>query len=128
MLGSVLVVDDNKFIRQAVARLFRSQPDFKICGEADNGRHAIEMAQKHGPDLIIMDVSMPVMNGIEASRELKRLMSQVPIIVFSEYSDALSQEEASAAGISARMSKSGPLSALLGKARALLKLVATHHR
>jgi DNA-binding NarL/FixJ family response regulator len=120
MLGSVLVVDDNAFVRQAVTRLFKSQGDFEVCGEAHNGQLAIEAAQRLHPDLIVMDISMPVMNGIEASRVLKVVMPKVPIIVFSDYSDALSEQDADAAGISARISKGGSLSVLLGKARSLL--------
>ena len=56
-----------------------------VCGEAENGREAIEKAQALYPDLIMMDLSMPVVNGIEAARTLKRLMPTVPIIMFSEY-------------------------------------------
>jgi len=121
MLGSVLIVDDNTFVRKALARLFKSQPDFKICGEAYNGREAVQMAQSLHPDLILMDLSMPVMNGIEASRVLKKLEPRVPIIAFSEYSDVLSDQEADSAGISARVSKGGPFSVLLSKARMLLR-------
>jgi DNA-binding NarL/FixJ family response regulator len=120
MLGSVLIVDDNRSVRQGVARLFKSQPDFEVCGEAHNGQRAVEMAESLHPDLIVMDISMPVMNGIEASRVLKRVMPKVPIIIFSDYSDALSEQDADSAGISARISKSGPLSMLLRKARTLL--------
>jgi DNA-binding NarL/FixJ family response regulator len=120
MLGSVLVVDDNAFVRQAVTRLFKSQRDFEVCGEAHNGQLAIEAAQRLRPDLIVMDISMPVMNGIEASRVLKVVLPKIPIIVFSDYSDALTEQDADAAGISARISKGGSLSSLLAKARSLL--------
>ncbi len=121
MLGSVMIVDDNIFVRKALARLFKSQRDFKVCGEAQNGREAVEMAQSLHPDLILMDLSMPVMNGIEASRVLKKLEPKVPIIAFSESSDALSEEKAKTAGIWARVSKGEALSVLLSKARSLLK-------
>jgi DNA-binding NarL/FixJ family response regulator len=121
MDGSVLIVDDNTFVRKALTRLFKSQPDFKVCGEAHNGQEAVKMAQSLHPDLILMDLSMPVMNGIEASRVLKKLEPTVPIIVFSEYSDALSEQEANSAGISARVSKGDSLSVLLSKARTLLE-------
>lgn len=121
MLGSVLIVDDNTFVRKALARLFKSQPDLAVCGEAHNGREALQMAQSLHPDLILMDLSMPVMNGLEASRVLKKLEPTIPIIVFSECSDALSEDEAKSAGISARVSKGGPLSVLLSKARTLLE-------
>jgi DNA-binding NarL/FixJ family response regulator len=67
-----------------------------------------------------MDLSMPVMNGIDATRALKTLMPMVPVIIFSEYSDVFSEEEARSAGISALVSKSDPVSVLIDKARTLL--------
>jgi DNA-binding NarL/FixJ family response regulator len=120
MVGSVLIVDDNAFIRDALRQLFNSQPDFAVCGEAENGRQAIEKAEKLFPDLIVMDLSMPLMNGIEATRVLKGLMPTIPIIVFSEYSDVFSEREAQSIGISAVVSKSEHMSVLLGEARILL--------
>jgi DNA-binding NarL/FixJ family response regulator len=124
MPKSVLVVDDNAAIRQALRQLFASEVDFEVCGEARNGREAIEKADDLNPDLIVMDLSMPVMNGIDATRVLKRLMPAVPIIIFSEYSDVFSEKEAHSAGISALVAKSEHMSVLLGKARALLNQIA----
>jgi DNA-binding NarL/FixJ family response regulator len=124
MPKSVLVVDDNAAIRQALCQLFASEADFEVCGEARNGREAIAKADDLNPDLIVMDLSMPVMNGIDATRVLKRLMPAVPIIIFSEYSDVFSEKEAHSAGISALVAKSEHMSVLLGKARALLNQIA----
>ena len=106
MAKMVLVVDDNAVIRQALCRLFSSEPGFDVCGEAENGQDAIEKAQVLHPDLIVMDLSMPVMNGIDAARTLKTLMSSVPVIIFSDYSDVFSEMEAQSAGICALVSKS----------------------
>ena len=124
MPKSVLLVDDNAVIRQALCRLFLSEAGFEICGEAENGQKAIEKAQELRPDLIVMDLSMRVMNGIAATRVLKRLMPTVPLIIFSEYSDVFSEKEARSAGVSALVSKAEHVSVLLGKARALLYDVA----
>jgi DNA-binding NarL/FixJ family response regulator len=120
MVKSVLIVDDVEIIRQALCQLFTSEGDFDVCGEAENGREAIDKAQELRPDLVVLDLSMPVMNGIDAARALRRLMPAVPLIIFSEYSDVFSAEEARSAGISALVLKSEHLSVLLGKARALL--------
>ena len=120
MVKSVLIADDQKMIRQALCSLFSSQEDFDVCGDAENGLEAIEMAQVLLPDLILLDLSMPVMNGIEAACALKRLMPMVPIIVFSEYGDVFSEREARTTGISAFVSKTEHLSVLLDKARAVL--------
>ena len=120
MPKTVLVVDDNEFIRRALCLVLTSEGGFDVCGEAENGQDAIEKAQALHPDLIVMDLSMPVMNGIEAARALKALMPAVPVIIFSEYSDVFSENEARSAGISALVSKSQHVSVLVDKARALL--------
>ncbi len=124
MTKSVLLVDDNPMIRKMVYQLFIAESDFEVCGEAENGREAIEKAKQLNPDLIIMDLSMPVMNRIDAARALNQLMPTVPLIIFSEYSDVFSEKEARSAGISALVSKSKHISALVSKARALLYHIA----
>jgi len=67
MAKSVLIVDDVEIIRRAICELFTSEADFDVCGEAANGQEAIERAQEFHPDLIVLDLSMPVMNGIDAA-------------------------------------------------------------
>ena len=89
-------------IHHALGELFGSQTDFEVCGEAENGQEAIEKAERLRPDLIVMDLSMPVMNGIEAARVLKRLAPAAPLIIFSEYSDVFSEQEARSAGVRTR--------------------------
>jgi DNA-binding NarL/FixJ family response regulator len=124
MRKSVLLVDDNAFIRHALRRSFTSQADFEVCGEAQNGLEAIERAQELHPDLIIMDLSMPVMNGLDAARALKKLMPTMPVIMFSQYCDVFSDREARSAGVSAFVSKSDHLSVLIDKVRRLCGLLA----
>jgi len=119
MVKSVLIADDHDMIRKALCELFASQKDFEVCAEAENGKEAVEMAQFFHPDLILLDLSMPVMNGIEAACELKQLMPMVPIIVFSEYGDVFTEREAHETGISAVVSKEAQLSVLLDKARSV---------
>jgi two-component system chemotaxis response regulator CheY len=124
MAKSVLVVDDSAYIRYTVCELFQSQAHFAICGQAENGKEAIEKAQELHPDLIVLDLSMPVMNGLDAARVLKRIMPTVPLIMFSEYADAFSEQEARSARISALISKSEHVSVLVEKARSLLYDIA----
>jgi DNA-binding NarL/FixJ family response regulator len=119
MAKSVLIADDHELIRKALCQLFASQQDFEVCSEAENGKEAVEMAQFFHPDLILLDLSMPVMNGIEAACELKHLMPMVPIIVFSEYGDVFGEREARTNGISAVVSKDAQLSVLLDRARSV---------
>ena len=124
MVKSVLIADDQEVVRRMLCFLFASQHDFEVCGEAENGQEAVEMAQVLQPDLILLDLSMPVMNGIEAACTLKRLMPMTPIIVFSEFSDVFSDREARQTGVSALVSKTAGLSVLLEKARAACEPVA----
>ncbi len=120
MVKSVLIADDNAFVRRRLGDLFSREPDFEVCGEAENGRKAVEEAQELHPDLILLDVSMPVMNGLDAARALKRLMPEVPIVMFSAYSDSFTEKEARSAGASALVSKSERMSVLVGIARNLV--------
>jgi len=123
-LRSVLVVDDNPIVRRRLCELFTREGDFNICGEAENGREAIEKAQLLRPDLIVTDLSMPVMNGLEETRVLKKLMPSVPVIIFTAHSDPLVEKEAREAGVSAVVSKSEAVAVLITKARGLLDHIA----
>jgi PleD family two-component response regulator len=76
MVKSVLIADDNALIRQRLGELFSGEPDFEVCAVAETGRKAIEEAQESRPDLILLDLSMPVMNGLDAARALQRLMPE----------------------------------------------------
>lgn len=124
MVKSVLIADDQEVVRRMLCLMFASQDDFDVCGEAENGQEAVEMAQILCPDLIMLDLSMPVMNGIEAACELKRKMPMTPIIVFSDYGDVFSEREASKTGVAAVVSKNEAFSALLERARAVVHPVA----
>ena len=113
-------MDDNAYIRQALCDPFTHELDFELCGEAQNGKEAIAKALELHPDLIVLDLSMPVMNGLEAARELKRLMPSVPLIMYSAFGDAFGEQQAHLIGISELVSKSQPAAILVSKARSLL--------
>ena len=87
MPRTILVADDNPLIRKMLCRLFEAEKDYDVCAEASNGQEAIDLALKHRPELIILDLSMPVLNGLDAAKELKKLMPDVPIILFTQYSE-----------------------------------------
>jgi DNA-binding NarL/FixJ family response regulator len=124
MMKSILIVDDNRFLRHQLRSVLEREADFQVCGEAENGRQAIEMAQRLRPDLIILDLAMPVMNGFEAAQVLKRSMPDISIILLSNYSSVFSEQEAHSAGIAALVEKSESVSVLISKARELLYSVA----
>ena len=121
---SVLVVDDNLLVRRALCELFTREGDPDVCGEAENGREAIEKAQLLRPNLIVTDLSMPVMNGLEETRLLKKLMPAVPVIIFTAHSDPFVEKDAREAGVSAVVSKSEAVAVLITKARGLLDQIA----
>ncbi len=120
MAKTVLIVDDNAYIRQALCELFKREADFEVCGDAENGKEAIAKARESHPDLIVLDLSMPVMNGLDAARELKRLMPAVPLIMYSAFGDGFVEHQARLVGISELVSKSQPATILVSKARSLL--------
>jgi CheY-like chemotaxis protein len=87
MAKRILVADDNPIIRKMLCQLFEREEDYDICAEAKNGQEAIELALKHRPDLIILDWAMPLLGGLAAARELKKIMPAVPIILFTQHAD-----------------------------------------
>jgi DNA-binding NarL/FixJ family response regulator len=124
MIRSILIVDDNAFVRRALCEIFKREGDFDVCGEAENGRVAIEKAKQLRPDLIVLDLSMPVMNGLDAGRVLKRLMPNVPLIMYSAFGDRYVERQASLLGVSVVISKSEPVTTVVGAARSLLTQTA----
>jgi len=117
---SVLIVDDSTAIRKAIIELFTREGDFEVCGEAGNGQEAIEKAKRLKPALIITDLSMPVMNGLEETRILRKMMPDVPIILYSAYVDSIVEKEALAAGASAAVPKFDAVTMLVARSRQLL--------
>jgi DNA-binding NarL/FixJ family response regulator len=120
----ILIVDDSALIRRIIRETLEQQNGWEVSGEAANGREAIEKAQELRPDLIVLDLAMPVMNGLEAARALKRLLPRVPVLMFTNFDAAHLKREALAAGISAVVSKSGSLQSLVSAIQGLLEPAA----
>jgi DNA-binding NarL/FixJ family response regulator len=123
----VLLVDDNSVVRSFVRQVFELEPDFEISGEAENGRDAVEKAQKLKPDLIILDLIMPVMTGLDAAPLLKQLLPDTLIILFTQQEGSEVERLARAAGIDAVVSKSQAASQLILQAQALLASTEQEH-
>lgn len=105
MRKCILIADDSEPIR-CVTRLFlERETEFEVCGEAVDGVDALEKACQLRPDLIILDLQMPRMNGLEAARELRAMRMSAPIILFTLYGDVVRPEDALAAGVSAVVPK-----------------------
>jgi DNA-binding NarL/FixJ family response regulator len=112
-------VDDSELIRLATRHFLESHPGFKVCGEAVDGIDALEKASHLNPDLIILDIAMPRMNGLQTARELRARMFQAPIVLFTWYADAVQPGDIEEAGITAVISKSNP-AALQSHVKSLL--------
>jgi DNA-binding NarL/FixJ family response regulator len=82
---SILVADDHTIVRRGLVSLLGLNPEFEIIGEATNGQMAIQLSLEKEPDVVIMDISMPILNGLEATEQLKKLAPQVKVLVLSAY-------------------------------------------
>jgi DNA-binding NarL/FixJ family response regulator len=115
----ILVADNNEIVRREICTILLRETDCEVCGEAEHGLDAIEKAQRLHPNLIMLDLSMPVMNGIDAARALRAKMPNVPIIMFTSYADFM-MDEMRHAGVTEVVSKSD-IFLLILKARILLR-------
>ena len=116
----VLLADDHDVVRQGFRLVLASQPDIEVVGEAPNGREAIERARRLRPDLVLMDVTMPVMDGIEATRRLKAEMPGVCVLMFTSHEEPEYLLEAIEAGAAGYVLKGAPVSRLIGAIRRAL--------
>ena len=117
-----MIVDDHAVIRRMVRVMFEAE-DLEVFDAVD-GAEGVQKAQAVKPGLIILDLSMPVMNGLDAARQLKVLMPHVPLLMFTNNAGGILEKEARSAGIVAVISKSDVdgLKQLLARAKALLGL------
>src|ERR1700731_5134354 len=101
----ILIADDNEDIRRVIRWFLESRTACEVCGEAVDGVDAIEKARTLHPDLIVMDLSMPVMNGLEAGAVLKAMLPKVPIVMYTVHDPAAMKIQARAAGVRAVVQK-----------------------
>src|SRR5438067_4176473 len=84
---SVILADDHTVVRQGLRALLVAEGDIEIVGEAENGRQAVQLVKKFLPDVVVMDIAMPVLNGLEATRQITRAVPSTKVLVLSSYSD-----------------------------------------
>jgi DNA-binding NarL/FixJ family response regulator len=120
MSKSILVVDDNGALRKLTRLLLETQTDLEVCGEAFDGVDAIKKTKELKPDLVLLDLSMPRMNGIEAASVIKGIMPQVLIVLFTLYKETLGNAVVSVVGIDAVVSKPDGWRTLIQCIRGLL--------
>jgi len=104
----ILLADDHETVRMGVRAALAQESQFDICGEAENGQDAVAKVRQLNPDAVILDVSMPVMNGLEAAREIRRIAPSTKIVMFSMHDSAQMSEAAKQAGADAFVLKSAP--------------------
>jgi DNA-binding NarL/FixJ family response regulator len=95
---SILLADDHDLMRRGIRDLLESDPGLEVCGEASNGREAIELARRLKPDVAVLDLTMPEMNGLEAIRQLRRELPETELLVFSMHDSEELIREVFAAG------------------------------
>jgi len=84
---SVLLVDDHTVVRQGLRALLQVEEDIEVAGEAENGRQAVAMAKKDPPDVVVMDIAMPLLNGLEATRQILKNQTNTKVLVLTSYGD-----------------------------------------
>ena len=120
MSPRILIVDANPRMRRTIRQAVEDGTDLQVCGEGTDGQDAIRKAEQLKPDLVILDLTMPKMNGLQVARAIKKLLPKVRLVLFSLEENQLVRKAAKAAGINAVASKrEGSRSLFLGLRTAL---------
>jgi DNA-binding NarL/FixJ family response regulator len=125
-MPGILIADDNPNIRQLLRTFIETQTGLTVCGEAENGAQAVEKAKELKPDIILLDLVMPMLNGIQAASVIRKDMPRVWLILFSMQVDSLGRAITSAIGIDFVLSKEESISKLSDYLEQLERLGVTH--
>src|SRR5438876_5696309 len=118
---TVILADDHTVVRQGLRALLVAEGDIEIVGEAENGRQAVQLVKKFLPDVVVMDIAMPVLNGLEATRQITRAVPSTKVLVLSSYSDDEYVQQLTEAGAAGYLVKQTA-------ANDLLKAIREAHR
>ena len=113
----IMLVDDQVIVRRGLRMRLALEPDLEIIGEASNGREALDLTQKLIPDVIVMDIEMPELDGISASQMLRDSMPDCSVIILTLHDDAQNRSRAIASGAKAFVSKQGGATVLIDTIR-----------
>src|SRR5256885_12722660 len=102
---TVLLADDHAVVRQGLRALLEAEEDMNVAGEAENGRQAVQMAKRLQPDVVVMDIAMPSLNGLEATRQISRECPKSKVLILSSYSDDEYVQQLTDAGASGYLVK-----------------------
>jgi DNA-binding NarL/FixJ family response regulator len=117
----VLIADDSSSVRDVIRTFLGGQEEIEICGEAVDGLEALEKAQRLKPDLILLDLVMPEINGAEVASILKHKMPNIRIILFTMYSESVGKYLTSAIGVDAVLSKPDGMSHIVDSIKSLFR-------
>jgi DNA-binding NarL/FixJ family response regulator len=118
---SVLIADDHGIVREGLRRLLESEADIEVCAEASDGREALELAEKHEADLVILDITMPRLGGLETLERLRAEHPGVKVILLSMHGDPHFIQSAVALGVDGYILKNGRASEVISAVRAVMK-------
>jgi CheY-like chemotaxis protein len=116
----ILIADDHDVLRRGIRTMLESDPDLEVCGEAVDGRDALEKTLTQTPDLVILDINMPIMNGLDVLRQIVRHRPQTKVLAFSVHDSKQIVEEILAAGAHSYVSKATAGQHLVHEVRQLL--------
>ena len=120
-MARIFIADDHKSMRSTIRRLLEANGGFEVCGEAADGREAVAGAQELWPDLIILDLVMPGMDGLSAAIEIRKIAPQIPILINTLQDSPQLLAEAMRAGVQAVVSKAAIAESLVKAVETLLK-------
>lgn len=116
----ILVADDQELVRRRVCATLKTRTDFEVCAEAANGKEAVEKAKELNPDLVILDITMPLMNGLEAARAIHAFAPSTPVLILSIYKSNQLVDEARKIGVSGYVTKEDAVQKLVQAADVVL--------
>src|SRR5467141_1905096 len=117
----VLLADDHTVVRQGLRALLAAEEDFEIVGEAENGRQAIQLVKKLLPNVAVIDLAMPVLNGLEATRQITRSVPGTKVLILSSYSDDEYVQQVTEAGAAGYLVKQSAANDLIKAIREVYK-------
>ncbi len=117
----ILIVDDHEIFRRGLRSLLESRPEIEICGEATNGIEAVEKAKEIQPDVVLMDISMPYLDGLQATRQIRNEVPKSSVLLLSQHDSSHMLSAALKAGASAYVTKSQVSMSLLAALEGVIR-------
>src|ERR1041385_4080099 len=97
---TVLLAEDHQIVREGFRSLLKHEPDIEVVGEAESGRQAVQLTRKLRPAVVVMDIAMPLLNGLEATRQIRKEVPETKVLILSAHSDAAYVEQMTGLGAS----------------------------